>query len=112
MVTLEPLGGESTSPSGGAAPTTAVAAAPSPAPAAPAAAVGGTDVFSTFAGAVEVVDVKVRVGDQVEEGGVIAVVEAMKATHDIRTPTAGKVTAVHVKPGDEIDSTTPVVTLG
>jgi biotin carboxyl carrier protein len=68
-------------------------------------------VFSTFAGAVEVVDVRVKVGDRVEEGGVLAVVEAMKATHDIRSPRSGTVTAVHVRAGEEIDSTTPVVTI-
>jgi pyruvate carboxylase subunit B len=73
--------------------------------------VGGTDVFSTFAGSVEVVDVKVQVGDQVEEGSVLVVVEAMKATHDVRSPQGGKVTAIHVRPGDEIDSTAPIATI-
>jgi biotin carboxyl carrier protein len=42
---------------------------------------------------------------------VLAVVEAMKATHDIRSPRAGTVTAVHVRAGNEIDSTTPIVTI-
>ena len=65
-------------------------------------------MFSTFAGLVEVVAVKVREGDSVLEGSVLAVVEAMKATHDIRSPRSGTVTAVHVRAGDEIDSSTPV----
>jgi biotin carboxyl carrier protein len=47
----------------------------------------------------------------VEEGGVVAIVEAMKATHDIRSPVAGTVTAVHVRAGDEIDSTAPIATI-
>jgi pyruvate carboxylase subunit B len=105
-VTLEPLGGD------GAGAPAASQSAPSPMPSAPAPSANGTKVFSTFAGSVEVVDVKVRVGDRVEEGGVVAVVEAMKATHDIRSPKAGTVTAVHVRPGDEIDSTAPVATIG
>jgi pyruvate carboxylase subunit B len=71
----------------------------------------GRDVYSTFAGAVEVVDVMVKVGDHVEAGSVIAAVEAMKAKHDIRSPHAGTVRAVHVKVGDEIDSTRPLVTI-
>jgi pyruvate carboxylase subunit B len=106
-VTLEPLGGEA-----GGTPATAQSAIPSPMPSAPPPSTNGTKVFSTFAGSVEVVDVKVRVGDRVEEGGVVAVVEAMKATHDIRSPKAGTVTAVHVRPGDEIDSSAPVATIG
>ena len=110
-ITLEPIGGGGAQGAGQApVPTAASVAAPALA-AAPAAA-GGTPVHSTFAGAVEVVDIRARVGDRVEEGGVIAVVEAMKATHDIRSPVAGSVTAVHVAVGDEIDSTTPILTVG
>ncbi len=72
----------------------------------------GTPVFSTFAGTVEVVDVLVNVGDVVQSGAVVAQVEAMKAKHDIRTPAGGRVLAVHVKIGDEIDSGKPVISLG
>jgi pyruvate carboxylase subunit B len=86
-------------------------ASDAPPDARPAPAAGGVPVYSTFAGAVEVVEVRVRVGDRVEEGGVLAVVEAMKATHDIRSPRAGTVTAVHVRAGNEIDSTTPIATI-
>jgi pyruvate carboxylase subunit B len=75
------------------------------------AAPAGTPVHSTFAGAVEIVDIRAKVGDRVEEGGVVAVVEAMKATHDIRSPVSGSVTAVHVNVGDEIDSATPILTV-
>jgi pyruvate carboxylase subunit B len=112
-ITLEAIGNGQ--PAGVASSTTASpAAAASPASAtaaAPAPAAGGTDVFSTFAGSVEVADVRVKVGDRVEEGGVVAIVEAMKATHDIRSPVAGTVTAVHVRAGDEIDSTAPIATI-
>jgi pyruvate carboxylase subunit B len=84
------------------------AAAPAAAPAAPA---GGTTVHSTFAGSVEVVDILVKEGDQVGVGVVVAAVEAMKAKHDIKSPVAGKVTAIHVKIGDEIDSSNPIMTI-
>jgi len=100
VITLEPQGG---------GPATAVAA--SPAPAATAAA-AGTPVYSTFAGTVEVVDLKVKVGDAVRRGAVVAQVEAMKATHDIKAPCDGAVTAIHVKVGDEIDSTRPILVIG
>jgi biotin carboxyl carrier protein len=99
VVTLEPA-------------TEAAGASPAPAAsAAPAAAVGGTPVHSTFAGSVEVVDLLVKQGDQVSVGTVVAAVEAMKAKHDIKSPVAGRVTAIHVKIGDEIDSSNPIMTI-
>jgi pyruvate carboxylase subunit B len=91
-VTVEPVG----------APAAAATAAPP---------VGGTQVFSTFAGAVEVMDILVKVGDSVTEEQVVAAIEAMKAKHDIKSPVGGTVSAVHVAPGDEIDSTKPIVTI-
>jgi pyruvate carboxylase subunit B len=96
-VTVEPVGG---------------AEAPAPAAeAAPAAPAGGTQVFSTFAGSVEVADIMVKVGDKVNEGDVVAAIEAMKAKHDIKAPCGGTVSAVHVSIGDEIDSTKPIVSI-
>jgi pyruvate carboxylase subunit B len=118
-VTLEPLDGAVRS-APGPAPTVVSgvaggngggAAAASPEVAGGSVPAGGTDVYSTFGGSVEVVDVLVRVGDRVAEGAVIAQVEAMKAKHDIRTPIAGTVTAVHVAPGREITSSTPIATI-
>jgi pyruvate carboxylase subunit B len=102
-VTVEPVSG-----GGAAAPTAApvVSAADAAAEAA-----AGEAVFSTFAGKVEIVDILVNVGDKVAKGSVIAQIEAMKATHDIKTPKAGTIAAVHVRIGDEIDSTVPVVTV-
>jgi len=96
VVTLEPA-----TEMKGAATTTAATAAPA----------GGTPVHSTFAGTVEVVDILVKEGDQVSVGAVVAAVEAMKAKHDIKTTVAGKVTAIHVAIGDEIDSSKPIMTI-
>lgn len=102
MVTLEPA-------NGGSASTATV----------PAAQVGqaalvstnGTPVHSTFAGAVEIADILVKIGDDVSKGDVVAQVEAMKATHDIKAPKAGKVSGIHVGIGDEIDSSQPIMTI-
>jgi pyruvate carboxylase subunit B len=88
------------------------AAAGSAAPAAAPAEAGGRQVFSTFAGSVEVVDVTVTVGQRIEAGAIVASVEAMKAKHDIRSPHGGTVQAVHVRIGDEIDSSRPILTVG
>ncbi len=84
-------------------------AAPEPHPAAPVSQ--GTPVHSTFAGRVDVSDIKVKVGDAVSKGQVVANVEAMKAQHDILAPVSGRVAAVHVAIGDEIDSTQPMLTI-
>jgi pyruvate carboxylase subunit B len=105
-ITLEPAAGGANG-AATAAPAAAQAAAP-----APSANGAGTPVYSTFAGAVEVVDILVKVGDRVDEGAVIAEVEAMKAKHDIRSPVSGTVTAVHASIGKEIDRSTPIVTVG
>jgi pyruvate carboxylase subunit B len=99
-VTLEPVAA-----AGNPAAATAQATAEQPETA------NGTDVFSTFAGTVEVVDLPLKVGDAVDKGQPVAVVEAMKASHDIKSPVAGNVTAVHVKIGDEIDASRPIVTV-
>jgi pyruvate carboxylase subunit B len=95
-VTVEPVGG---------------AAAPAPEAAPAAAPAAGNQVFSTFAGQVEVVDILKKVGDTVKEGDVVAAIEAMKAKHDIRTQFSGTVSGVHVQIGDEIDSTKPIMTV-
>ncbi|MCL1874488.1 MAG: isopeptide-forming domain-containing fimbrial protein, partial [Clostridiales bacterium] len=78
-----------------------------------AAPAGGVEeaIFSTFAGAVELVDILVKEGDTVSEGQAIAQVEAMKATHDIICQSSGVVVKVHVKIGQEVDSSTPLLTI-
>jgi biotin carboxyl carrier protein len=92
-------------PAGSSAP-----AAAAPAPAATAVA-EGTPVYSTFAGQVEVVDILCKVGDTVTKGRTVAKIEAMKATHDIKAPVDGKVAAVLVEIGDEIDSSKAILTI-
>jgi pyruvate carboxylase subunit B len=106
-ITLEPMAGTGTAPQ--AAPAGTVVTPPAGSPAANG---DGTKVFSTFAGSVEVVDVVVKVGDRVNEGDVIAAVEAMKARHDIRTPVGGTVREIHVGIGKEIDRSMPIMTIG
>jgi pyruvate carboxylase subunit B len=111
-ITVEPPQG---SP-GASAPATAapgpVAAAP-PAPPATAAGHGAvTPVFSPFSGTVEVVALRVKEGDTVTAGQVVAAVEAMKAQHDVRTTVAGKVVKVHVGLGDEVGAGSPILSIG
>ena len=50
-----------------------------------------------------IVDVLVRVGDEVAAGDALLVTEAMKMETEIQAPIAGKVTAIHVKKGDSVN---------
>lgn len=59
----------------------------------------------------EVVDILVKQGDKVEEGQVVAQVEAMKAKHSIKSSIKGTVSRINVKIGDEIDSSIPIMTI-
>jgi pyruvate carboxylase subunit B len=49
-----------------------------------------------------VVDVMVKVGDEVKAGAPVLVTEAMKMESEIQAPVAGKVVAVHVAKGDRV----------
>ena len=88
-----------------------VAAAPvSPAtPAAPPAG-AGKPVKSPLPGVI--VAVKVKVGDAVKNGQVVAILEAMKMENEIQAEFDGVVTSVNVAQGDSILEGAPIVTIG
>ncbi|MCD4748851.1 MAG: hypothetical protein K8R59_05695 [Thermoanaerobaculales bacterium] len=98
-VTIQP-------PTGGGAHSVSAAAAQVPA------AEGGTPVFSPFQGKVELVEIKVREGDVVSEGQVVAAVEAMKAKHDVKAPCAGKVLSINFAIGADVESGMPIMVIG
>jgi len=66
-------------------------------------------IYSTFNGTVDVVDLLVKEGDTIAKGAVVARIEAMKATHDIKSPKAGVVEKINVSIGDEVDSSNPIM---
>ncbi len=51
----------------------------------------------------QVLDVLVRVGDVVEQGQTLVLLEAMKMELRITAPAAGTVTAVHCRAGETVD---------
>jgi len=57
----------------------------------------------------KVVRVLVQVGDSVEAGQGLLVVEAMKMENEIAAPKAGTITAVHVEPGRAVENGAPLV---
>ena len=59
-----------------------------------------------------IVKVLVSVGDEVEAGQAVCVLEAMKMENNITAETAGKVTEVKVNPGDAVGAGDVVVVIG
>ena len=90
-----------------------VAAAPAPKPApAPAAAPsssGGVDIVSPMPG--KVFKLVAQPGEQVAEGQVVMILEAMKMENEIVAPQAGTVDAILVKEGDLVETDTVLATL-
>jgi len=68
----------------------------------------GNDVISPMHGVV--VEIAVTAGDEVEEGRVVAVIEAMKMMNEIRAHRAGTIAAVHAIAGATVESNSPLVT--
>ena len=53
----------------------------------------------------------VKVGDRVEEGDVVCVIEAMKMMTEIKSDHAGIVSAINVKDGELVEVEQPLITL-
>ena len=93
-----------------AAPAPAPAAA-APKPAAPAAAAGaGNPVKAPLPGTIS--SISVKVGDQVNVGDTVLVLEAMKMQNNIEAEYAGTVTSIVVNPGDSVMEGAVLLTIG
>ena len=97
----EVAAGSSPAPVSTPAPAATPVSAPTAAPATPVVE-GGTKVTAPMPG--NILDVKVKVGDSVENGTPIVVLEAMKMENDVVAPVAGKIASINVKKGDSVDS--------
>jgi acetyl-CoA/propionyl-CoA carboxylase biotin carboxyl carrier protein len=69
----------------------------------------GNDILSPMHGVV--VEVSASVGDEVQQGQVVAVIEAMKMMNEIRAHRAGAVAAVIASVGATVDANAPILTL-
>lgn len=58
-----------------------------------------------------IIDVLVNVGDQVEKGQTVVMLEAMKMENAINAPAAGKVSAISVNKGDSVLEGVTLVTI-
>lgn len=102
-----------------AAPVQPQTATPVPQASAPAAAAkpaskpavaGASDVVAPMPGTI--LDIKVKVGDAVEAGSTILILEAMKMENEIAAPAAGTVKAIHVSQGAAVNPGEVLVTIG
>jgi len=59
-----------------------------------------------------VVSIKVNVGDTVNEGDVVCVLEAMKMENEIMAPKSGKVVAVNTSQGASVNTGDALVSIG
>ena len=88
-----------------------VAAAPAAAPAAtPAAAGAGNPVKAPLPGTISSINVKV--GDQINVGDTVLVLEAMKMQNNIEAEYAGTITSIVVNPGDSVMEGAVLLTIG
>jgi pyruvate carboxylase subunit B len=79
-----------------------VATAPAPAAAQPAAAQSGTEITAPMPGTV--LRLVADIGDTVEDGDTILVIEAMKMEQEIKSTTSGTVQSIEVAVGDTVES--------
>ena len=98
-----------------AAPVAPAATAAPAAPAAPqqkqpTAAASGNSVKAPLPGTITAVQVKV--GDTVNVGDVVVILEAMKMQNNIEAEYAGTITAVNVVPGDSVMEGSVLLTIG
>ena len=105
-----------------AAAAPAAIAAAAPVPVAPSAASGGGDdvpagaVVSPMVGTVYVASEPtappfIQVGDTVQEGQTLLIIEAMKVMNPLPSPRAGKITSILVNNGDPVEFGEPLVTI-
>lgn len=59
----------------------------------------------------KVVTVEVSVGDSVEEGQTVLILEAMKMQNEVAAPISGRVSAVHCEDGMNVQANVPLVVI-
>ena len=85
------------------------AASPNSNPAASAAPTGGKPVVAPLPGTIN--DIKVKVGDKVNAGDTVVILEAMKMQNNIEAETTGTIASINVNKGDAVMEGDTLVTI-
>lgn len=86
------------------------AAAPAPKAAPVAVPAGGETISSPMPGTI--LDIKVAVGDSVQSGDTLCVLEAMKMENEIMAPHAGVIVSINVNKGASVNTGDVLIVLG
>ena len=78
-------------------------------PAASSASAGGKPVVAPLTGTIN--DIKVKVGDKVNVGDTVVILEAMKMQNNIEAETAGTIASINVNKGDAVMEGDTLVTI-
>ena len=104
------LSGEQKESAPTATPTaTATPAATTTAATQPAAAASGKPVVAPLPGTIN--EIKVKVGDKVNAGDTVVILEAMKMQNNIEAETSGTITSINVNKGDAVMEGDTLVTI-
>jgi pyruvate carboxylase subunit B len=111
IASIAPVAAPVARPAAAPAPKPAAAAAPAPAAAPKAAPVeGGTVLESPMPGMV--IRYEVKVGDKVEAGDVVMILEAMKMENSLPAPVAGTVKSINCKEGQSVQKGDVLAVIG
>lgn len=103
-------GGASAAPAGGGSAPASATPAGSATPAAPAATAESVSVPAPLPGIV--LRLNIGVGDSVQEGDVLLVLESMKMENPLPSPASGTVQEIKAAPGDQVAAEQILVTIG
>ena len=95
---------------GAAQPTAAPATTAQPQTAPPVSTGGGTSVASPLPGSV--FSIKVAVGDQVNEGDVVIILESMKMETEVRASTSGSIKSIQAQEGQNVKTGDTLLVIG
>ena len=91
------------------APTATPTATATPAATTTAAAASGKTVVAPLPGTIN--EIKVKVGDKVNAGDTVVILEAMKMQNNIEAETSGTITSINVNKGDAVMEGDTLVTI-
>jgi len=57
----------------------------------------------------KVIQIRIKVGDTVEAGDPVIIVEAMKMEHTLRAPTSGTISEIRCEEGQQVDANVPLL---